>query len=74
MNQQPRDWSVYPVWLTGAPRFEYAKVRADEGALGVGRRVSVQRNGETAWRVGRVVEPRTDVSGVGGGTVWIELR
>ena len=51
-----RDFSVYPVWITGAPRFEYAKVRADEGALGLGRRVSVQRTGETIWQRARVVE------------------
>jgi hypothetical protein len=42
-----RDFSVYPAWMTGFATHAYAKVRADEGAIGVGQRVSVQRQGET---------------------------
>jgi hypothetical protein len=41
-----RESSVYAVWITGEPTHEYAKVRADEGAIGLGRRISVQRTGE----------------------------
>lgn len=52
-----RDFSVYPVWITGAPRFEYAKVRAAEGALGLGRPAFVLRAGETIWRHAHVVQP-----------------
>jgi hypothetical protein len=47
MAIEPRDFSVCPVWITGSATHEYAKVRADEGAIGVGQRVSVQRQGET---------------------------
>lgn len=63
-----RDFSVFPVHFVGKPKAEYAKVRALEGALGVGHRVDVQRPGEKNWHRGRVVESQS------AGTVWIELE
>ena len=64
-----RNWSVYAVWITGEPKHEYAKVRADEGVIGIGRGVSVQRTKETAWRAARVVEaPDNNVLG---SLVWM---
>lgn len=62
-----RDFSVFPVHVVGEAKPEYAKVRALDGALGVGRRVDVQRKGHTRWQRGRVVESQS------AGTVWIEL-
>jgi hypothetical protein len=56
MAIQLRDFSVYPVWIAGSTKHEYAKVGADEGTLGVGRRVSIQRQGETTWRRATVTE------------------
>jgi hypothetical protein len=67
-----RDWSVFPVWITDAPTMEYAKVRALDGALGIGRRVQVQR-GQREWLSGRVVEHPEGLDGHGGGTVWITI-
>ena len=66
--QAVRDWSVYPV-LIDDETFTYAKVRALEGALGVGRRVQFQREREE-WCSGRVVE-MPDGHTRGGGTVCI---
>ena len=66
-----RDFSVYPVWIVGAPRLEYLKVRADEGTLGIGRRVSVQRTGETTWRRALVVETPGSSAG---SCLGLELR
>ncbi len=66
-----RDWSVYAIWITGEPTHAYAKVRADEGAIGHGRRVSIQRTKETAWRAARVVESPNN-NGVGS-LVWPTL-
>ena len=58
-----RDFSVYPVWITGAPCLEYLKVRADEGALGIGCQASVQLTGEKTWRRARVVEMAQESAG-----------
>ncbi len=66
-----RHWSVYAVWITGQLKHEYAKVRADEGVIGIGRRVSVQRRKETIWRAAYVVEaPDNNVLG---SLVWLML-
>lgn len=67
-----REFSVYPVWILSEPVGEYAKVRADEGVLGVGRRVSILRDGESEWRPGRVVDAPGDRDGHGH-RVWLEL-
>ena len=56
MAVELRDFSVYPVWITGAAAHEYAKVRVEEGAIAVGRRVSIQRQGEATWRRATVAE------------------
>ena len=66
-----RNFSVYPVWITGSATHEYAKVRTDEGAIGVGRRVSVQQ-GETIWRRAKATEKPEDREGHGF-LVWLEL-
>jgi len=67
-----RDFSVYPVWITGASKHEYAKVHADEGAIGVGRRVSIQRQGETTWRRATVTG-RPDGRDGHGFMVWLDV-
>ena len=67
-----RDWSVYPVWLLGAQSGEYAKVRAVEGAIGVGRRVNIQREGSTAWLPAQVAEQPAGLDGHGF-RVWVRL-
>jgi hypothetical protein len=73
MMQKPeRDWSVYAVWITGEPRHEYAKVRADEGVIGLGRGVSVQRTKESVWRAACVVEA-PDNNALGS-LVWLTLN
>ena len=56
--ESARDWSVYAVWITGEPKHEYAKVRADEGVIGLGRGVSIQRTGmeSKGWQAARVGE------------------
>jgi len=69
--KEMRQWSVYAVWITGEPTHEYAKVRADEGAIGLGRRVSVQRMKESVWRAARVVESPAN-NGLGS-LVWLTL-
>jgi len=53
-----RDFSVYPVRLRGSDGTQYLRVRADEGAIGVGRRVSVWLQNE--WQRARVVEAWAD--------------
>jgi hypothetical protein len=37
-------------------KHEYAKVRAGDGAMSVGRRMSIQRQGDMTWRPARVTE------------------
>ena len=68
-----RNWSVYAVWITGQPKHEYAKVRADEGVIGLGRGVSIQRTGmdSRGWQAARVVEA-PDSNGLGS-LVWLTL-
>lgn len=73
MSSSIRGWSVFPVWITGAPAMEYAKVQALEGTLGLGRRVLVQRDKTSVWLPGTVVEKPAHLDGHGGGTVWIML-
>jgi len=70
-RMRDRNWSVFAVWITGEPKHEYAKVRADEGVIGLGRGVSVQRTKETVWRSARVVEA-PDSNGLGS-LVWLTL-
>lgn len=67
-----RDWSIYIVHIDGGPS-QYAKVRAPDGAIGVGRPVTIQREGETRWHAGVVVEPPADHPPEGGGPVWVQL-
>lgn len=67
----PRDWSVYPIGLIdpdGSYACTYAKVRADEGALGVGRRASVWMHRH--WVRTVVTTAPTDAIG-GGATLWL---
>jgi hypothetical protein len=64
-----RDWSVYPVRLRGSDGTQYLRVRADEGAIGMGRRVSVWQGNE--WRLARVVEAWADGQG---STLWLDSR
>lgn len=63
-----RDFSVFPVQLVGEPKATYAKVRALDGTLGIGKRVEVQRPGEKTWQQGRVVESQS------AGTIWIVVE
>ena len=72
MVVEPRDFSVYPVWISGLAEHEYAKVRTDEGVIAVGRRVSIQRRGETTWRRAQVTE-RPDGRDGHGFMVWLDL-
>lgn len=69
----PRDFSVYPVWITGSAAHEYAKVRADEGAIALGCRVSIQRRGETTWRRAKVTERPAGRDGHGF-MVWLDMN
>lgn len=72
MGSSIRGWSVFPVWITGEPAMEYAKVEAVDGTLAIGSRVRVQRC-SLPWESGRVVEQPDGKDGHGGGTVWITL-
>jgi hypothetical protein len=47
-------------------------VRADEGRMGVGRRLSIQRQGETTWRPARVTA-RPDGRDGHGFVVWLDV-
>ena len=68
-----REWSVYPVWIVSEPRLEYAKVRAVDGAIGVGARVEVQRAGRGEWQPATVVE-KPDGMDAHGHAVWLRLE
>lgn len=70
MPHLTRDWSVHPVRLRNVERLQYLRVRADEGAIGLGRRVSVWL--ENTWRAATVTDA-WDANGAGGGTVWLHL-
>lgn len=67
-----RDWSVYPVWIVGEPAGTYLQVRADEGALGVGQRVSIRPDAAAPWRMARVVEG--PASAGDGFRLWLALE
>ena len=73
MSRPPaRHFSEYPVWIEGEPRMEYAKVRAEEGALSVGRRASVQREGQQQWLDATIITaPAGIVSS--GFVLWLRL-
>jgi hypothetical protein len=68
----PRDYNEYRIWIIGEPTPEYAKVRAEEGALAVGRRVAVEREGQRGWLPGTVVAAPPGVV-VSGFVLWVQL-
>jgi hypothetical protein len=60
------------VWIEGEPRMEYAKVRAEEGALSAGRRASVLREGHEQWLDATIIPaPAGIVSS--GFVLWLRL-
>ena len=60
------------MWIEGEPRMEYAKVRAEEGALSAGRRASVQREGQQQWLAATIITaPEGIVSS--GFVLWLRL-
>ena len=67
MATATRDFSLYPVRLRGSDGTQYLRVRADEGAIGVGRRVSVWLQNE--WQRTRVVEAWADGQG---SMLWLD--
>ena len=73
MSRPPaRSFPEYPVWIEGEPRMEYAKVRAEEGALSVGRRALVQREGQQQWIAATIITaPAGFVSS--GFVLWLRL-
>jgi hypothetical protein len=68
----PREFNEYRVWIVGEPASEYAKVRPEEGALGVGRRVAVQREGQRDWLPGTLVAAPPGVV-TSGFVLWVQL-
>ena len=61
------------MWIEGEPRMEYAKVRAEEGALSVGRRASVLREGQQQWLDATII---TAPGGIvtSGFVLWLRLN
>lgn len=72
MAVKTRDFSVYPVRITGAASSEYAKVM-HQGVIAVGRSVSIQRQGEKTWQRATVTERPDGLDGCGS-TVRLNVK